>query len=1459
MGTIREKHRSRGKRKRTKSWKFWVLFVATPIIVVLCSSIAFYGLHTNKKSSIKRTQGLQQGLIYAKLKRYSEAIEEFKKELEKNPDSTNAYYHLGSSYLKLKEYDNAETAIKNALKLKPNFSEARFQLAIIVMARADGLRKLGESESVVLEKLLEAEDICREIIEKDQNFLKSYALLGQIHFSQGLLDDAIIDYKHLLNVDNTFVNGHIALARLYIKKGKLDLAEKECNLVLSEFEPDNIQSLFLLSTIYEKTRKYDEAVVLLKQILEKNPGNKSVHIQLGLLYLKLSKYDEAFAESEYAFNNQSATQPAAVYFIQGSVWLQRRDYEKAVSVLKEATLRLPNMVETHYFLAHAEVGLGRLQEAINEFKVAINVAPSYIPAKLSLARLLSRVGGWQREIVRLCKDILDIKPDHIEALQMLGLEYVKKRDFENAELEFRKIIELSPSAGKINMAYLSLASGQLGRSIRLCEEIINTNPDETRAYNILGFALIRQGNFERGIEQYKKVIEINPKSVSTFINIAKAYVIIEKKDEAIKALKNAISLDPTNLPSKTLLSGIYRKEGNIDEAAKLLEQVVEINPDNVDGYALAGIYLLRGKIDASINLCNKAIKLFPDDTTLYTNLAVSYQQKEHYVASIKYSEKSVGLKPEDPSLKVILINNYIANGEFSTANEQIGTISTFTSDQAKAYHELLDLCQLDSKKGKQIALALNRSIFARRVGLLELAISECKKAVEIFPENVVAKIILANNYLTMNRNEDAIAIYSEIIKDKPEIASSYYDLGKAYLKADKEDDAISTYQNMIGVDSKSIAGRLALAALLVKQGDADKAAKMIEDVIELDSNNLIAHDLLGKVSLSERDYNKAETAFSKMIELSRDSFEGHFNMARIKYTQGDFDSCIEHCKIALETKPLDVRVLNILGMAFLRKGWIGDAALKFNKIININSDFIPAYLNLAEININSKKPIVAALLYKAALKIDSDAVKARLGLGNSYALMGKYSDAVTEFESVIKKYPKNVNAHISLAKTYLVSGDSIKAQEAITSALVIEPENPIARYVLAKIYVKKEEIRHAILQLKRVLPGNQEILSLYELGVLYVDVEDYDNAILTYKQGVENFPKNYILWCNLAAAYQMNKDFKSSKDAYDKAIEIEPKNIIPNLYLVYTYLANGENENAWRHLEDKTNIRDDQKDMYFDLLELCSQNKEVAEKVSYHLLRILTYTNYKWFNRILKECEEVFKIIPSNTVACNVQLDILILTKEVDKAIKVCDKIIEIDPENPTTYNKLAGIYQRKGEIDEALAQYRNAIGVDSNNVVAHMGMGILLEGKNLLDETVKAYEKVIKLAPDSKVAYNNLAWLYASKMKEKMNEALELAKKAKKLDSNNPAVNDTLGWIYYMHGNYDKAVSLLRVAIRSATWNPTIRYHLGMAYYKKGFQREAITEMQRALKISNTFPEAEEAKKIIEEIIVKRIKDTEK
>ncbi len=120
--------------------------------------------------------------------------------------------------------------------------------------------------------------------------------------------------------------------------------------------------------------------------------------------------------------------------------------------------------------------------------------------------------------------------------------------------------------------------------------------------------------------------------------------------------------------------------------------------------------------------------------------------------------------------------------------------------------------------------------------------------------------------------------------------------------------------------------------------------------------------------------------------------------------------------------------------------------------------------------------------------------------------------------------------------------------------------------------------------------------------------------------------------------------------------------------------------------------------------------------------------------------------------------------------------------------------------------------------------------------------------------ACNNLSWIYASRKQGKLKEALQLAEKAKRIAPNSPAVSDTLGWIYYLSGLYDEATTELEVAVKGAMWNPTIHYHLGMVYYKKGFQRKTMIEMQRALKINRTFPEADEAREMIDKIIADRI-----
>ena len=69
---------------------------------------------------------------------------------------------------------------------------------------------------------------------------------------------------------------------------------------------------------------------------------------------------------------------------------------------------------------------------------------------------------------------------------------------------------------------------------------------------------------------------------------------------------------------------------------------------------------------------------------------------------------------------------------------------------------------------------------------------------------------------------------------------------------------------------------------------------------------------------------------------------------------------------------------------------------------------------------------------------------------------------------------------------------------------------------------------------------------------------------------------------------------------------------------------------------------------------------------------------------------------------------------------------------------------------------------------------------------------------------------------KDNPDEALKYAQQAVELAPDNPAVQDTLGWVYCRKGIYVSAIRYLKTAVEKDS-TPLRKYHLGMAYLKAG------------------------------------------
>ena len=1426
MGNIERK----SVKQKSKRSKFILLFVLVPIVTVTCLALIGYCVYI--KTQIPGSQALKKGMIYSNVDKHRDAIEEFKKALKVQPEDAIIHYNIGISYFKLKEYGKSETSLKAALKIKPDFIDAELQMIIIRLKEALDLKKISKNESLVLEKFSEAEQMCGELLSKYPNLTQAHMLMGEIHTCQGFYKDAIDIYTKAISLDSSLIDAHVSLAKLYLQEGKIKLAEQQCKKVLNTVDPDNYQIQMLLSKIYDTNGKFNEAISVLTQVSKKNPDDMIVPAQLSVLYLKLSKFNEAYAETEkVSMLSPPGSLPPMVHFVKGSVLLERKDYINAVAQLNEVKRRIPKMTEARYFLALALMESGRKEQAISEFDQVIKLSPEFVLAKWSLANLYLE-DGKLKDAIEIGKDILRFEPKNINVMQMIGMAYIKLGKLKAAEEQFNEIIKLNPTVGDINMAYLNLKFGKLSKCISQCEEIIKINPNIARVYDILGLAYIKRKEFEKAIKKFIKSTEIDENNMDAFLNLANAYILTRKYTDAINTLDNFVSLNPENLTAKTMLANLYKSDGKIDKAIELFENVLEIRHDYLPGFTLGSLYLLNGETDKSLDLFNKTLKINAENAVLYNEFAVAFQQNKDFQASIEYSKKAIMLKPDTPLFRIVLTNLYTSIGEIEKAKKQLKYITTLNDNEKKEYAGLIDMCQVNGKKRSNLTLALNKAIIARQNGIFKMAVKECENAVEIFPTNFIPKIFLADNYLSSGHKEKAIMIYNEIVESRPAFATSYYGLGKAYLLSEKQNQAIAAYQNLVNIDRNSVSARLTLARLLLEQGSIDRAVKLISEVKELDPENIIAQNMLGAANFRNAKYKEAEKDLLKTLYSDKVTVENYFNLAKIKFGEGDIDKCIEHCKAGLEINPVDIYLLNILGMAYMKKGFLDLANGEFNKIIEINADFVPAYINIANVKLRLRKTGVAIRLYEMALSIEPENLDAKLGLANAYIVIGNHKKAIDLLNSTKKENMKNAQIYVSLANSYMAIENYKKAEIMITEALKINPTNSVARYIRAKIYIKNEDIPAATNLLESLLKDDPQFDGAYTLGILYMDAGKYKKAISIYKQGLEIVPQNTTFLSNLAINYLMNKEYAKANKTSLNAFDIKPTTTISNLKDICRFYLNNANSN-----DDSIKIK---------------------LKEGYHLSRAIAYLNNKWFKRSLKEYDAILKILPDSKAVYNAKADILVIIGEYDKAIEILKKVINIDPTSKKAYQKLATIYFRAGRENDAEIELRKLLSIAPEDANVLVNLGVILQEKGMVDESVELYKRSIALRP-SPVAYNNLAWLYTYEYKDgqRLDDAIRFAKKAKELSKDNIDILDTLGWAYYLSSKYDNALSELESAADNVPWNPTIRYHLGMVYYKKGMNRLALHEMKKAIQINPQFPNADNARMVINEITGTKVGQT--
>ena len=229
---------------------------------------------------------------------------------------------------------------------------------------------------------------------------------------------------------------------------------------------------------------------------------------------------------------------------------------------------------------------------------------------------------------------------------------------------------------------------------------------------------------------------------------------------------------------------------------------------------------------------------------------------------------------------------------------------------------------------------------------------------------------------------------------------------------------------------------------------------------------------------------------------------------------------------------------------------------------------------------------------------------------------------------------------------------------------------------------------------------------------------------------------------------------------------------------------------------------------------------------------------------------EFKKILPESNLFADSRRSIVLILRKQNKtkeAIHILEEAIQTKPKEGNLYLILSELFEKENQLPKALTTLRKGLEQNKESTDLYFQLGAIYDKMGDFEKMVVQMKEVLRLDPDHADALNYLGYSYADRGIH-LEEALTLVQKAMTLKPNMGYITDSLGWVYFKLGDYEKAAGELEKANQLTPDDPTITEHLADSYYKMHRIEKAIEFYEKALKLDPKPDQIERLKTKIKE-----------
>jgi tetratricopeptide (TPR) repeat protein len=449
-----------------------------------------------------------------------------------------------------------------------------------------------------------------------------------------------------------------------------------------------------------------------------------------------------------------------------------------------------------------------------------------------------------------------------------------------------------------------------------------------------------------------------------------------------------------------------------------------------------------------------------------------------------------------------------------------------------------------------------------------------------------------------------------------------------------------------------------------------------------------------------------------------------------------------------------------------------------------------------------------------ALKLDPKLQEAYFLLAGLHVGLNQQEEAIQEYEQVLVLDPDNREARLFLATLYAQQRRYPKAIRTIQEILRLEPQSAVGYYYLGRFYLELDRLAEAKKEFYRVLSLDPRFVpAIFDLAVALEKEKQYNRALATYRRVLREQPGNPRAWANIGRVLLILNRYEDAQKAFRKVKELERNDAAAQFNIGLICLEQKLAEDAIKELRPLlTNPRYQDRARYYIAMALEEKGDLKAASREY---------------RLVDRASEQF--IPARLRLAYLHYQM----REKDQARIVLEDLQKLAPNREEVYLTESYFFEEENLWDRAIKALQAGLPKVDRPAEIYFRLAMLYEKINNREGSIESIKKVLELDPDNPDAQNFLGYSYAE-AGTNLDEAENLIRAALRAKPASGHIIDSLGWVFYKKGQYDKAVPELERAYKIMPQDGTVAEHLADAYVQQKRYREALRLYRKAEGLEN-------------------------